>query len=296
MFTVLLYLTEGTWSTSFPAFPLSDVAIPRYPLDDEEEEGNTAEEAAAAAAAKAALTKEQRDKQAAERAEARQGILATNHELVQQSIAKGVLCSKNYKRFRTLPGDMAMFSQLLLHGGSVDDLMYDRSLIFSLLTPSNEPKQDEWQVFEWMYVGAAYGEMSRELAEAVYKANQEGYAPMERFSNNKVGRMSHRAYTATLLKFGLVKYKFVRNSKDCVIEWIKQREGAKEFTPLSNEEATELYDSEQDKLKEYLERQRDAADERLRKKAEKEAAASAGASSKRGRRGGGAGGGGSSAM
>jgi hypothetical protein len=49
-----------------------------------------------------------------------------------------------------------------------------------------------------MYIGLAYDEQSRELADALWR--DRTFQPLDRFSTDEAGRQSHQAYISCLLR------------------------------------------------------------------------------------------------
>jgi hypothetical protein len=63
---------------------------------------------------------------------------------------------------------------------------------------------DPLLAFRWLYVGFAYGDQSRELAEALWRDRE--FEPLDRFSANSAGRQSYEAYVSCLLRWGYIHW------------------------------------------------------------------------------------------
>lgn len=56
----------------------------------------------------------------------------------------------------------------------------------------------------WLYIGFAYGDQSRELAQALWCDRE--FQPLDRFSANSAGRQSYEAYVSCLLRWGYIHW------------------------------------------------------------------------------------------
>lgn len=118
-FTVLLYLTEGAHSTAFPDFRKEQLPPPHYAKD---EQGSDVVENAAAMRA------------------------AVEAGLLQRNPAGEDLL--HFKRWTAQLGDMAIFSQDVMHHGTIPvGACPQRLTLFSILTQYSGERQDASQIF-----------------------------------------------------------------------------------------------------------------------------------------------------
>ena len=202
MFTVILYLTDDVDSTAFPVFKVGKFAVPEFAAADEH--------------------------------------TVTNAAAMQVTVQRGCLEKERYVRWPVRVGDMALFMQSTMHFGTQNTVTQERQALFSVLTPFDGMRQDDYQIYRsgtaaqaekkqrhslcsgsvrahtgcfghvplvfrrsWMYVGYAYGVQSRELAQAVWR--DRDFQPLDRFSANAAGRQSKQAYVASLLRWGVLR-------------------------------------------------------------------------------------------
>jgi hypothetical protein len=89
----------------------------------------------------------------------------------------------------------------------------------------------------WIYTGLAYGEQSRELAEALWRDRE--FEPLDRFSANEAGRQSHQAYIACLLRWGYIRWHLDARKGTSKIQWALEEE--RRAAPLDDEAVAALY-------------------------------------------------------
>ena len=89
------------------------------------------------------------------------------------------MCSRPYwstqfTKFQTKPGDMMIFAEDIIHRGIQNNTTENRQVIFLILTKEKK-KTDEYQIFEWNWIGDCYGKESKEYEECI-KRNRK-YKP-----------------------------------------------------------------------------------------------------------------------
>jgi hypothetical protein len=92
----------------------------------------------------------------------------------------------------------------------------------------------------WMYTGLAYGEQSRELAEALWRDRE--FQPLDRFSANQAGRQSHQAYISCLLRWGYIHWDLHARRGQSKLQWAE--EAAHRSVPLDEATVAALYHGE----------------------------------------------------
>ncbi|MDO9333798.1 MAG: hypothetical protein Q7T57_04675, partial [Dehalococcoidales bacterium] len=165
VFSCILYCSHGAHSTAVPRFAPGDFALPVY--DDSEAVLNATE--------------------------------------LRATVERGLWEDEAYHQCNVAPGDVMIFSQAVPHRGTRNPLaLAPRICLFSIVTPFAEPKQDDFQVYRWMYIAAAYGFASRELAAAVHR--DRAHRPLDRFSADAKGAEAREAYVTNLLRWSCIAY------------------------------------------------------------------------------------------
>lgn len=107
VFTVILYLTDDADSTAFPDFKQDEFALPEFAEDD---------------------------------------TTVLNAEELAKSVERGCLEKERYVRWKVRVGDMALFTQACMHFGTQCTTLHERQALFSVLTPYEGARQDDYQV------------------------------------------------------------------------------------------------------------------------------------------------------
>ena len=114
-----------------------------------------------------------------------------------------LLEKRQYSSEAAHPGDVVFFRQSTPHYGVRNELKKgSRIVLFSILSPSSKPAQDEHQVFPWLFVGAAFTWKSEEFARALVEG--KAYDPVGRIAADQ-GVASQNIALNTLRQFGLLK-------------------------------------------------------------------------------------------
>ena len=234
MYTVILYLTDGVDSTAFPQFALNEFAVPEIDSDEQ----------------------------------------VLNVAALRATVERGCLNKERYDRWLVRVGDMAIFTQATMHFGTKNNILHERMALFSVLTPFTGKRQDDYQIyrsacqalqlkrhaskcqgcvevliwisvsvcviFRWLYVGFAYGDQSRELAQALWRDRE--FEPLDRFSANEAGRQSYQAYIACLLRWGYIHWNPHARKGASKMQWAPEEEHRS--APLDEEAVAALYYAE----------------------------------------------------
>jgi hypothetical protein len=107
VFTVILYLTDDADSTAFPDFKQDEFALPEFAADE---------------------------------------TTVLNAEELAKSVERGCLDKERYVRWKVRVGDMALFTQACMHFGTKCTTLHERQALFSVLTPYDGARQDDYQV------------------------------------------------------------------------------------------------------------------------------------------------------
>jgi hypothetical protein len=92
-----------------------------------------------------------------------------------------LLQPEHYESVKVHPGDIIFFRQSTPHFGVRNSLPHgERVMLFSMLSPSSAAGQDAVQVFPWLFIGAAFGWLSREFARAL--VDHQAHQPLKRMS------------------------------------------------------------------------------------------------------------------
>jgi hypothetical protein len=90
-----------------------------------------------------------------------------------------LLCSEHYAAEPAQPGDIIFFRQSTPHFGVKNESTKDdRVVLFSMLSPSSAPNQDEQQTFRWGFIGQASGWESLAFAQSLIDGREFG--PLDR--------------------------------------------------------------------------------------------------------------------
>lgn len=89
----------------------------------------------------------------------------------------------------------------------------------------------------WMYVGFAYGDQSRELAEALWRDREFG--PLDRFSQGEAGARSREAYVSCLLRWGYIKWNPTARRAQQQYAWDDEAQHRR--SPLTDATVEKLY-------------------------------------------------------
>ena len=107
-----------------------------------------------------------------------------------------------YESLPVYPGDMVFFRQSTPHFGVNNTSPRDnRVVLFSILSSSAQPHQDDQQVLPWLFVGEAYSWDSIEFAKSLIDYKQ--FQPLEQISAD-FGEEATRKCTALLTRFNLL--------------------------------------------------------------------------------------------
>lgn len=94
--------------------------------------------------------------------------LSFSHDSMEMRSVSHLLASEHYVSHQLFPGYVIIFRQSTPHFGVTNTCHAgDRVLLFSVLSPSNSPGQDQEQVMPWLFVRHAFGEDSKEYAQAL---------------------------------------------------------------------------------------------------------------------------------
>jgi len=88
-----------------------------------------------------------------------------------------------------------------------------------------------------MYTGLAYGEQSRELADALWRDRE--FQPLDRFSASEAGRQSRQAYILCLLRWGYILWNPHARRGQIKLQWTA--EAVHRPTPLDKATVFALY-------------------------------------------------------
>jgi hypothetical protein len=88
----------------------------------------------------------------------------------------------------------------------------------------------------WLYVGFAYGDQSRELAQALWRDRE--FEPLDRFSANSAGQQSYEAYMSCLLRWGYIHWN-PQARKGQKLQWAPVEEHR--ASPLSQQAVERLF-------------------------------------------------------
>jgi hypothetical protein len=210
-YTVILYLSDGADSTAFPTYKQAEFAVPQF--IKQEVEGAPMDAVA-------------------------------NQAQMQATVERGCLSDRSYERWPVQCGDMSLFSQALMHFGTRNPLQQEqRWALFSVFTPFASPRQDDYQLFRWMYFNHAYGTQSRELAEAVCRDRR--FDPLGRFERNtQAGRQSYDAFILSLLRWGFIHWRPPAEfaSEEAAGKWSWAPAAERRRRPLTDEEVQQRFD------------------------------------------------------
>ncbi len=117
VYTVILYLTDDADSTAFPTFKAEDFAVPEFVTEDESTVSNAA--------------------------------------AMRVTVQRGCLEKENFTRWPVRVGDMALFTQATMHFGTQNTVTQERHALFSVLTPFEGKRQDDYQIFRSAHATAA---------------------------------------------------------------------------------------------------------------------------------------------
>lgn len=105
--------------------------------------------------------------------------LSFSHTPAEMRTVAHLLRPQEYESVPVLPGDIVFFRQSTPHYGVSNSCPRgERVMLFSMLSPSAAPQQDELQVFPWLYAGAAFGWLSREYAQCL--VDHRAHGPIQR--------------------------------------------------------------------------------------------------------------------
>ena len=244
-FTVLLYMSEGSHSTAFPDFPKHQLPMPQFEKEDSDAVLN----------------------QPAMRTAVEVGLL----EPVPGE-GRGL---QHFKRWTVHQGDMAIFSQDVMHHGTVvAGASAERLTLFSILTKYPDKRQDAAQIFRyephslsapslavleassshtlstlsfssllcmlsWTYVNHAFGTQSRQVADMLWK--NRDFDPLKNEEEQ-----SYKAYLNCLIRFHhLAKYDPKQGRKPDAVKMVsaadKRKIDARQppLPPLTDDEVLE---------------------------------------------------------
>jgi hypothetical protein len=113
-----------------------------------------------------------------------------------------LLQPEHYESVSVHPGDIILFRQSTPHFGVRNSSPHgERVMLFSMLSPSPAAGQDAEQVFPWLFIGAAFGWLSREFAQAL--VDHQVHQPVKRLTIDH-GRKSRNAALRCLRLWNLL--------------------------------------------------------------------------------------------
>jgi hypothetical protein len=127
--------------------------------------------------------------------------LSSSHDPAAMRSVAHLLFPQEYESVPVSAGDMIFFRQSTPHYGVKNSCPQgDRVVLFSILSPSTAPGQDEHQVMPWLFIGSAFGWDSKEFAQALvdYKA----HGPVERIAKDE-GRKARNSSIRCLQRWNL---------------------------------------------------------------------------------------------
>ena len=175
--SIILYATPGARSTAMPRFRTDDFALPRHRPPSNPNPDNEDE--------------------------------------MRDTYHRGLLSKDAYESFEVDAGDSMVFAQSVPHFGTGNSTMLRRVALFSLLTPFAAPKQDDYQIFRWMYVERAFDGDSFEFAQTCYE--DRDHNPLGRFGNDTRGKAAREIYLRNLQKWGVLQAHLAS------VEWLPPR-------------------------------------------------------------------------
>lgn len=166
-FSVVLYCTDFVESTAMPLFSKSEFALPGYvpSLDDPKAAVLTAESVAA----------------------------------MKKTVEAGLFERSAYHTIQVQAGDMMIFAQSTPHYGTENPISSRRIAIFSILSPSTEDGQDDFQLYRWQYVQRCFGAGSEMLAKVLYLDRE--HDPMGHCPATPDGQSTKADFMSTLLRW-----------------------------------------------------------------------------------------------
>lgn len=120
----------------------------------------------------------------------------------QMASVASLLHASQYESLPAMPGDIIFFRHSTPHYGVRNEgKKGDRLVLFSILSSSNENRQDELQVYPWLYIRHAFGENSKEFAQSL--VDNKEHHPVQRMFKEE-GKIVHQACINCLSKWGLL--------------------------------------------------------------------------------------------
>jgi hypothetical protein len=99
--------------------------------------------------------------------------LSVSSDAAEMRSLSRFLQPSNFVSFDVAPGDVILFHQGVPHFGVENHLKNTtRTLLFSIVAPSDEPADDDLQVYRWSFIRYAFGEGSKEYARALVDAQR----------------------------------------------------------------------------------------------------------------------------
>jgi hypothetical protein len=112
------------------------------------------------------------------------------------------------------------------------------SLLFSQLCALSALTSLYLSSFSLMYTGLAYGDQSRELADALWR--DRTFQPLDHFSADEAGRQSHQAYISCLLRWGYIRWNpHTRRAGQSKLQWAEEAEHRS--APLDDDSVAALF-------------------------------------------------------
>lgn len=161
-FSVVLYCTDFVESTAMPVFSKSEFAVPEY------EPGTSI-------------------------------VTDESKAAMKKTVEANLFERSAYHTIQVQAGDMMIFAQSTPHFGTKNPLSSRRIAVFSILSPSKEDGQDDFQLFRWLYVERCFGIGSAMLAKVLYLERK--HDPMGHCPATPDGRRTKADFMSTLLQW-----------------------------------------------------------------------------------------------
>ncbi len=99
----------------------------------------------------------------------------------------------SFRNFKTVPGDMMIFAEDVVHRGIYNDSDQSRHVLFTVLGPKDEPHTDKYQYFEWDWYREIYGFGSVEHTDALIR--NQPYRPVAHESGREAKKVLRKLVT-----------------------------------------------------------------------------------------------------
>lgn len=129
-------------------------------------------------------------------------VLSFSNDPNEMQTVAELLKPGQYDSLPVYPGDMVFFRQSTPHFGVKNTSARDnRVVLFSILSSSEQPHQDDQQVLPWLFVGEAYSWNSFEFAQSLIEYKQ--FKPLEQIKSD-FGEEGKSKCIALLSRFNLL--------------------------------------------------------------------------------------------